>query len=562
MTTHAHFAGEYGFKTGAHGVPQMVGTGKSPKGSVEYHVERIHLHAARARAHAINYRKAQTDAERSKHALAAATSLKYARVDAKKVAKATGAKGELHEKAQKALAEAEKHHASIGQSATSHEHITAPVTHQVLTQEHGTDYAKAKAALDKIAEEDGHKPKMTFMEHQALKAKKTELETHSKGEIKSSSHGLSRVKYNVEQFHKHIEAAKAAEGTLTAKGHELKAAAALKRAEHFHAKLTAMTGGVGKHHELASEYVKNAKMHQDAYHGVKPAPAPKAPTSTSLVGSHVYNHGNQKKEMVVEHDEATGRIKTDSGATLTEKKGTYGSSTEYSKWDQGKADAATKAKADAAEKQKAAENLKKIQQQLEKEQLAKKKAEHAATPGPKEMLHEHFIEAREEYTKILSSKEKSAIVDYSGSDYSKINGTLRATKGGQTGHITDKRVSAIDSGLQKYKVEHDTILHRGTQLDNAIVERLSQMPQGATWRDHAYVSTSVAQNSAFGGNVKFRITVPKGMRAAPIPSDHPNEKEMLLPRGSKMRVDKVEVTSSGYGGKKIVLHMTVIEQPH
>jgi hypothetical protein len=127
----------------------------------------------------------------------------------------------------------------------------------------------------------------------------------------------------------------------------------------------------------------------------------------------------------------------------------------------------------------------------------------------------------------LTSKENSSIVAYSGSAYHSINSSLRK------GDASNAHVAAIDAALAKSPgLPHDTVLKRGMG-GNFPVE------VGMTYHDKGYMSTSVSEG--FGGSNKMVINAPKGSKGAYlVQSSHPGEKEFLLPRGSQIKVTKVE----------------------
>ncbi len=71
--------------------------------------------------------------------------------------------------------------------------------------------------------------------------------------------------------------------------------------------------------------------------------------------------------------------------------------------------------------------------------------------------------------------------------------------------------------------------------------------EGQIFEDRAFVSTTVSRRAmsdnfeSAGGGTVFRINVPRGSRALYVDSISvgQGEKELLLPRGSKFKVDKV-----------------------
>lgn len=163
-----------------------------------------------------------------------------------------------------------------------------------------------------------------------------------------------------------------------------------------------------------------------------------------------------------------------------------------------------------------------------------------------EVHEETFKEHRSQYTAILSADEKSAALVYSGSAYSSINKHLRSDK------PPTPQMKNLDAAIAKSPAPRDMIVNRGMSGEKA-KELFGSLKPGDQIHEKAYWSTSAGGNSAFGGDVEVKITVPKGYPVAPIPSHHPGEREYLLRRNSRMQVTKVEKA-----GFKIVAHVTVI----
>jgi hypothetical protein len=161
---------------------------------------------------------------------------------------------------------------------------------------------------------------------------------------------------------------------------------------------------------------------------------------------------------------------------------------------------------------------------------------------------------------ISSSHVQSSIMAYSGSAYSSINGALRSHTGPGMQSLTSEvaqHVANIDHAIAHSPAPHDLLLHRG--ISGSKVEELyGSLKPGDMITDQGYSSTSSQPGSAFGGSVELKIHVPKGHPAMAIPSNHPNEQEILLPRSTKTRVVRVETVPGNYGGQKRVVHMEVV----
>ncbi|MBC6310983.1 ADP-ribosyltransferase [Listeria sp. FSL L7-1582] len=160
-----------------------------------------------------------------------------------------------------------------------------------------------------------------------------------------------------------------------------------------------------------------------------------------------------------------------------------------------------------------------------------------------------------EWLDSLSSAEKSAIQQYTGSDYRKINSYLR----GISDSLDDIEPSVIDnikSGLGKSSVPHDVQVYRGT--DMRPFEDIIEIGKdgsfnydsliGKTIKDDGFVSTAIVQESSFDFfDVAWEINVPKGAEGAYIGniSNVPSEAELLLNAGQEMLIKSVDVGIDG-----------------
>lgn len=167
---------------------------------------------------------------------------------------------------------------------------------------------------------------------------------------------------------------------------------------------------------------------------------------------------------------------------------------------------------------------------------AQKQAEYQA--GLK--TYEAFKKAAPEYT----TNERGAISVYSSNGYSSINNQLRNPE--SSAGTMDGKVKSIDSFLKKSSFPEDAVLYRGVKGSFA-AHLKSVMMKGAKFVDYGFVSTSALENSAFGGELRMKITVKKGQRGAAIwdASNHKQEYEVLLPRESMFEVTHYD-RKSGY----------------
>lgn len=154
----------------------------------------------------------------------------------------------------------------------------------------------------------------------------------------------------------------------------------------------------------------------------------------------------------------------------------------------------------------------------------------------------------------LSGEETDAIMNYAGSDYSGINGLLRGEmtermveNWNATGK-TDVRdmIQRVESGIDKFALKEPITVYRTCEKD--VFESLSQKV-GSTFRDNAFTSTTVLNESVASGNVRMEINVPAGKGVgAYIGSTYgqPDEHEFLLQRGTEFTVRGVSKVGDSY----------------
>lgn len=142
----------------------------------------------------------------------------------------------------------------------------------------------------------------------------------------------------------------------------------------------------------------------------------------------------------------------------------------------------------------------------------------------------------------LSTSERDAIEDYTGADYSQINGALRGGMNAEKGQgQIARQAREIDSAISKAPpLDADTVLFRGMGKGAGVTFKVGQ-----EFSDKGFVSTSMDRNVgddfAVGDGAFIRINAPKGTRGAYVDLLSPNdtEQEFLLPRGSRFKVRKI-----------------------
>jgi hypothetical protein len=148
----------------------------------------------------------------------------------------------------------------------------------------------------------------------------------------------------------------------------------------------------------------------------------------------------------------------------------------------------------------------------------------------------------------LTMEQERAINNYSGDDYSGINGYLRH-------EMTKKQVESwdalsnmslsemirnIDDALDEFELDAPIKVFRTCEND---VLRNLKLEVGAKFRDDGFVSTSVLNEKVASGNIVMEINVPKGKGHGawinPLSGAEDEEWEYLLPRGSEFKVKSI-----------------------
>ena len=162
--------------------------------------------------------------------------------------------------------------------------------------------------------------------------------------------------------------------------------------------------------------------------------------------------------------------------------------------------------------------------------------------------------------KRITPEQKKAFETYTSNDYTAINGDLRTAKGNvdQSGKYADT-VRHLDSALDNASYPGGTVYRgqTGRTFERWLKEGLIKPGEEIT--DFGFMSTSSDEkiassfneeaNSLSSGSFKsaknplgvmFKISLPEGSRAAHVSdlSGMPDEKETLLARGTRLRIDK------------------------
>ncbi|MED2777323.1 ADP-ribosyltransferase, partial [Bacillus thuringiensis] len=214
-----------------------------------------------------------------------------------------------------------------------------------------------------------------------------------------------------------------------------------------------------------------------------------------------------------------------------------------------------------------------------------------------------FEKFGEKWANSLKPKEKAAITAYSGPDYTVINSYLRNNmnlhpewvQGTSQAELTEmidelnKTIESVDDAIQKAVLAEDTVLSRDTgeiemhkedgflqhmfdldlESESGIktfgdyLEKARTLVQhniGTTLIPLAYTSTTIKNKNTFApySAIRLEITAQKGTQAPYIASlsRYPSEKEVLLPRESKIKITGASTVQEN-GFNRLVIKATL-----
>lgn len=173
-------------------------------------------------------------------------------------------------------------------------------------------------------------------------------------------------------------------------------------------------------------------------------------------------------------------------------------------------------------------------------------------------------------------------------------------KFGKDGHCTyHKAITDTTKAIEKSVLPDGVMLVRGSDkggfagmiegdifsfddakklLQSGDINKIKSALEGQVIQNHAFTSTGIASGTGFGGDVAYKIYAPKGTKAIYAEpqsyfgntisgaklykkgqsySSVGNEAEVILQRGTKFRITKIE--GSSY---QITVHMEIVEQPN
>lgn len=167
--------------------------------------------------------------------------------------------------------------------------------------------------------------------------------------------------------------------------------------------------------------------------------------------------------------------------------------------------------------------------------------------------------AGKEWSDNLSSSEYSAVRDYTGTSYVNINAVLRGLES-DFDNGNHERASLIHSALSRSSIPRSCTVYRGSSLrslgpySNASDDELI----GRYIVEDGFMSTSLNREDAFGGEIRYEITVPEGANGAYVGylshAAH-YESEVLFDYGQTMQI--TDVRYDHFGNRIIVAQVIV-----
>ena len=158
----------------------------------------------------------------------------------------------------------------------------------------------------------------------------------------------------------------------------------------------------------------------------------------------------------------------------------------------------------------------------------------------------------------LDERQIAAIKYYTAAGHSEINADLRGDGSGNPAIFT--AIHQLDKAFEGAAATEPLVTFRG--IGSAYARELERrnVGVGAVIQDSGFLSTSMRIECARGfqtylpGGLVFKILIPKGSKMLDLSpySSNPDEREILLPRDTKLRV-------VGYDGVMDLLELEVIE---
>ncbi len=163
----------------------------------------------------------------------------------------------------------------------------------------------------------------------------------------------------------------------------------------------------------------------------------------------------------------------------------------------------------------------------------------------------HFEEMKRSAISKMSAAEVQASYRYTGSAFRAINKNLR--DGAEQTARDTVAIKDLDGIMARAIIDRDVLVYRGASNDFTFQKKV-----GDSYTDLGFVSTSVDPSRAFVKETTLVITLPRGTRAEAIPSDATSEKEVLIDRGTKFVITKIEYAP---GATRPTVHVTAVQSP-
>ncbi|MGL4445806.1 MAG: ADP-ribosyltransferase, partial [Alsobacter sp.] len=165
------------------------------------------------------------------------------------------------------------------------------------------------------------------------------------------------------------------------------------------------------------------------------------------------------------------------------------------------------------------------------------------------LAHHEFEGIRKDYDEKLSPKEREATLYYSSYGDRVLNHAMRSGEIDSSENAdVRERAKDLDAAISKHTMAEDTQVSR-VVVGPWVQDLVKSLKPGSVFRDQGYTSTSATKALAFdeapARTAVMSIKIPKGAKAAPLPTRYPTETEFLLPRGSRFRVSSIKKAKNG-----------------
>lgn len=188
-----------------------------------------------------------------------------------------------------------------------------------------------------------------------------------------------------------------------------------------------------------------------------------------------------------------------------------------------------------------------------------------------ESAYSHFSVMAKQHWGTMTSSERSAIEEYTGSGYSRFNKPLRKISHAYDGYSMDifgtfsNGVNQLTNAIDKCTWDNDIWLNRfiknntnmfrlpgaktARSLESMTDSELQSLV-GTAFVDNGFMSCGSAKGTGYHtGSIIFNIYCPKGTHmayVAPYSSASKSENEMIIQRGYEYRITKVERSGGRY----------------